>query len=1090
MDKNKGKKKTSKSGTKNTKKKTTTKKTEKTSKKKKTTKKSELEESPENDNKDIEVIEQKEKNEEGEDVVYLKEKLNQPLNKKKLPPIENNNEVQLVEKEKEDSKEINEEEKKEEENIEKEEQILKTESSAGTPFFYDISGLKTDLEKQNKKINDENIAQEKYKTSLNNLLNDLNKILSENVEYLYDEGDDPIKKQKQIKINNLQNILYSYQSRVKDAKEKNKTYKQHYELLLKQDETRVVQSAKEYEALIEEKKNDNNNLNKKISELKQTSQIRRKKLETYSENVKYPQDINNLSNQLKTLLKKKADYFSKLNKDIKTISTCQKELEVLEKFYEDKKTKQNFINPKIEEDIKRLKDDLTGNESEIYNKVQNDQAFIIRKQIHQEKVNSVFKIPSSKPQQKMKLKKGNNLEPLTMKAIRYDVRSGYNSRRMNIVAKNKSPKQNTYDKGEPSSNNILEEEDLSKVNYNNLTDFEYQELLTKKEHSYDVISRLEKSIKEAMKMYSRKIKDIKITLTANSKKLTERQQENTELETQIEELKKILTLTENEIKRNNMNNIYNNKINEKINTNNNIGEKELDSQKEYLSPDYYQSNKNKKNLEKKILSNNDLTGNELLNDLKGINADQTGPLLSGQGGQKMSNINMKFPDLSNIEEDKGDKNIVINNEFDRSKAIDDIKRKYNIKKTNIEENNDIDLDENELNFEDKNINKKKEEENIDDINDEKNFFKENENMLKNEEIGQYEPPIDNEPEIENNEEKKEIKDLNDNNNININEQLNINDNQNEKEKEIINNESKYMNYINRNNGKKEKEENIVKTEIKKEENNIEENKENKEKIENINNRYEEEDNKEEIDNEKKEELKINDDNINPERQEDIIIQKENNEQKEEKEEIVDNQENQEINNEIKDENEEKKEEQKEENLENRNEIQKEEINVENIDINKKEEENLLNENENKENNGEEKKEDNENNDIEKEKEEEKKEEIENQNVENIEEKNEEKKEETEENKEINIEKKEEAEDNINREEENIEKQEENIEKKEELVNDNENKEEKIEEKKEEKIKENKEEKNIEENNEEKKEEKKEEENKNEDDELNVEDLQI
>ena len=246
MDKNKGKKKTSKSGAKTTKKKTTTKKTEKTSKKRKTMKKDEID-SPENDNKDIEVIEQKEKNEEGEEVEYLKEKLNQPLSKKKLPPIENNNEVQLIEKE--DSKE-NEEEKKEEENIEKEEQIIKTESSAGTPFFYDISGLKTDLEKQNKKINDENIAQEKYKTSLNNLLNDLNKILSENVEYLYDEGDDPIKKQKQIKINNLQNILYTYQSRVKDAKEKNKTYKQHYELLLKQDETRVVQSAKEYEVML------------------------------------------------------------------------------------------------------------------------------------------------------------------------------------------------------------------------------------------------------------------------------------------------------------------------------------------------------------------------------------------------------------------------------------------------------------------------------------------------------------------------------------------------------------------------------------------------------------------------------------------------------------------------------------------------------------------------------------------------------------------------------------------------------------------------------------------------------------------------
>ena len=45
--------------------------------------------------------------------------------------------------------------------------------------------------------------------------------------------------------------------------------------------------------------------------------------------------------KLKTLLKKKADYFSKLNKNIKTIGTCQKELEALEKFYEDKKQKKN-----------------------------------------------------------------------------------------------------------------------------------------------------------------------------------------------------------------------------------------------------------------------------------------------------------------------------------------------------------------------------------------------------------------------------------------------------------------------------------------------------------------------------------------------------------------------------------------------------------------------------------------------------------------------------------------------------------------------------------------------------------------------------
>ena len=695
MDKNKGKKKTtSKSGTKTTKKKSTSKKVEKTTKKKKTLKKNEVEEeqSPENEegeNMEVEVIEQKEQDED------IKEKLNKPLNKKKLPPIDKNNDVQLIEKEKEVEEDImkdelndNEQENNNNNNNEKKEPVEKVEASVGTPFFYDIGGLKTEVEIQNKKINMENMAQEKYKISLNNLLNDLNKILSENVEYLYDEGEDAMKKQKLEHITNLQNILFSYQHQIKEVKEKNKLYKQHYELLMKQDETRIIQSAKEYEALIEEKKNDNNNLNKKISELKQTSQIGRKKLEAYSENVKYPQDINNLSNQLKTLLKKKADYFSKLNKDIKTIGTCQKELENLEKFYEDKKKKKNYLNPKIEEDIKRLKDDLTGNESEIYNKVQNDQAFIIRKQIHQEKVNNVFKIPGKK----MKLKKGNSLEPLTMKAIRYDVRSGYNSRRMNIVAKNKIPEgENTCENktndnninNNPIKSDILDEEDLSKINYNNLTDYAYRELLTKKEHCYDVTARLEKSIKEAMKMYSRKLKDIKANLTANSKKLSERQQENGELETQIEELKKILSLTENEAKHNNMNNLYANKINEKIKNTDGIDEKELESQKEYLSPDFYQSNKNKKNMDKKALSNNDLTGNELLNDLKGLNIDQTGPLLSGQGGQKLSNLNMKFPDLSNIEEDKPDKNIVINNEFDRSKAIEDIKKKYNIKKNEL-----------------------------------------------------------------------------------------------------------------------------------------------------------------------------------------------------------------------------------------------------------------------------------------------------------------------------------------------------------------------------------------------------------------------
>ena len=202
--------------------------------------------------------------------------------------------------------------------------------------------------------------------------------------------------------------------------------------------------------------------------------------------------------------------------------------------------------------------------------------------------------------------------------------------------------------------------------------------------------------------------------------------------------------------------------NKKININN---EKELDSQKEYLSPEFY--NKGKKNEKENI----DITGNESLNELKGINTEQ-----------KMNNLNMKFPDLSNIEEDKGDKMLAINNEYDRNKAIDDIKKKYNIKRANIEldNNDDIDIDENDLNFEQKGNDIKKEEK---EEKEENKFFKENENILKSEEIGQYEPPIDNDIDINNNlneENKEKEKDDITNNNLDENKN-NIN------KDEIINN---------------------------------------------------------------------------------------------------------------------------------------------------------------------------------------------------------------------------------------------------------------------------------------------------------------
>ena len=963
MEKGKTKKKESgvvKGGSKATKKKTTIKKTEKSAKKKKTGKKSSKNvENDENNKSNINNGGESvlvDKNGKEDDNQNIEDKLNQPLTKKKLPPIEKNNEI-----ENENEEEIKEEEKKEEEK----EEVKYVEMSIGTPYFYNIEGLKNQLEKKNNKINEENNDQENYKTSLNNLLNDLNRILSENVDLLYNDAQDEQKKKKQENINYLQNILFSYQQQIKDSKEKNKLYKQHYELLYKKDENIKMANVKEYEALIEEKKNDNNILNKKIIELKQKSRVGGKKLEKYSENVKYPQDINNLANQLKTLSKKKADYFSKLNNDIKTISIYQKELKKLEEVYANEKEKNNYLNAKVEEDISRIKDDLTGNTEEIYNKVQNDKTFIQKKQIHQEKVNSVFNTKSLTRAnvndiKNMKLKKGTSLEPFNRKAIRYDVRSGYNTRRLNIVAKNKSPIDIGYDRNKTKENvNVIKEkdileEDLSNINYNNLTDFEYRELLTKKEHYYDVTSKLEKSIKEAQKMYIRKIKELKVIYDDNYKKLTDKKQENNLLQSEINDLKKILSLTEKEA----IINSNKNDIKIKTNTNNNVvDEKELDSHKEYLSPEYYQMNKNKNSKDKTLIpthSNNDLTGNELLNDLKGMNENNSNNnILLEQGGHKLSNLGMKFPDLSNIEEDKGDK-MIRNNEFDRNKVLDDIKKKYNIKKSNnnIEDNdnNEIQIDDNELNFDEINERKKEIEEDKEkekENEDEKKFFKEHEDILKQKEEEQFEPPIDNSVELENNNEMEDINEIKDNENDNQNKNNLIASEQIDKDHVNIKKEDEENNINNNKNRENEdnkKEDNIKENNINhlehqddiiiegtKKEN--EENKEenlNEEKAKEIGNLNEEEIKSVKNENEENNEIKGNEQSREEEKKDD---DNKNND-------IINNNDNLNVPNEDKENNDKKevnenKEENKAENEENTN-IKKEDNNEE-INDDKKEE---------------------------------------------------------------------------------------------------------------------------------------------------------
>ena len=191
-------------------------------------------------------------------------------------------------------------------------------------------------------------------------------------------------------------------------------------------------------------------------------------------------------------------------------------------------------------------------------------------------------------------------------------------------------------------------------------------------------------------MYQRKIKDMNLDVEKSQNKLTAKQSENNLLQIEFDNLSKLLTIKEKEnlliYEQNNNKNIKNRNKNKSTTEE----EHELQSQKQYLSPENYTINNNnlinqKTTKEKTLIPSNintDTTRNEILTDLKAINPQNLDDQIQDSETMRKNNLSktnnnivMKFPNLSNIEENVNDN---LNNEEQRNKIIEDIKKKYNI----------------------------------------------------------------------------------------------------------------------------------------------------------------------------------------------------------------------------------------------------------------------------------------------------------------------------------------------------------------------------------------------------------------------------
>ena len=628
--------------------------------------------------------------------------------------------------------------------------ITKNDTCAGTCSYQgNIQDLKEEINNKTKLILKLSDEQNDCKSQLNSLLTKLNALIVQHSDFLYKEETELEEFGEE--RDNIYELSYQLDQKQKNliaTKNKKKTLKQQYELLNNKEKNL---NSDNIEKSIEKIRHENEELFEQIKKLKSKTKLEEKKIKKGKNII----DINQVFAELKTFENKKHESFIRYSTNCKLIETCIKEFENLQKVYLTQKQNNNYFNAKIEEEINRLKDDLTPNKEEIIKRIENDTTFIIKKMIHNEKVReNIFKVSMQyKPNnvQKVKgLRKRASLEKINQIKLNRPNFSG-KGRKLNIYAKDIKKSMIEVNK-----NNLKKEKSEIEINnnknYDELSEYEYREMLGKKVYFNDILSKLEKSAKEAQKMYQRKIRDMNIVIEKNENRLKSKKNENALLKIEIDNLSKLLAITEEEHKLMNEQNIQNltNKNNKNI-TLTGQTEKELESQKEYLSPEYYPNEKNNlinpKVIKEKSVTqtntNTDVTRNEILNDLKALNTQNLDdPIQDSESlrKNKLNNLTMKFPDLSNIEENVSASNL--NNEEERNKIIDDIKKKYNI--NSIEENDDSNLDNNYYGHEnalDEKIEEKNENDMYGDDNEENNIkyeYKENNDEEGNNKIEQFE----------------------------------------------------------------------------------------------------------------------------------------------------------------------------------------------------------------------------------------------------------------------------------------------------------------------------------------------------------------
>lgn len=228
----------------------------------------------------------------------------------------------------------------------------------------------------------------------------------------------------------------------------------------------------------------------------------------------------------------------------------------------------NFNNIKnLEKDINILKNDLNGDEQYILNKILNNKMQIMKEISYPCKVmkrkfdfseniskNNSFKFKNEgkykiKEREKKSLRRSESAEYLNRNNNFSTLRTKYmNLNELPKISMNSKNKNNNFrinnnvlviNSSDYILNNDKEKSLLDELNLSQINEKDYNDINNKKEHYYNIIKKLDYSIKEVENMYKRKIMMIEVELNDEIKKITDIENRNNLIKKEIENLNKI-----------------------------------------------------------------------------------------------------------------------------------------------------------------------------------------------------------------------------------------------------------------------------------------------------------------------------------------------------------------------------------------------------------------------------------------------------------------------------------------------------------------------------------------------------------------------